>query len=110
MAGINLFGASATSINHDAIIADLTHIASMAQQYYRRPESLGGGDNSFLGWEIAATLAMTENMSTAVKQKIDPQLVTLIAVGKEMGNDGSNFIQVTMVVGPNSIISTVADN
>ena len=108
--GINLFGASATRVNHDAIIADLTQIASMAQQYYRRPESLGGGNNSFAGWKLSPILSITENMSAAVTTKVDAQLITLVAVSKEMGNNGSGFIHATMVVGPNSIISTVFDN
>jgi len=45
--GITMFSDSAISANRDALTNDLVNLASRAQQFYRRPTSLGGGGNSF---------------------------------------------------------------
>ncbi len=108
--GINVFTASASQSNRDAVIADLTNIAAMAQQYYRKPTALGGGGNTFTGWTVPASLSPTANMSAAVTPTIAAQTVTLVGVGTENGNDGATVVKVTMVVGPNSITSTTINN
>ena len=108
--GINVFTASSSSANRDGVVADLTNIATMAQQYYRKPASLGGGGNTFTGWAIPSNLSPTANMSAAVTTTVAAQSVTLVAVGNENGNDGSTKVKVTMVVGPNSITSTTINN
>ena len=45
--GITMFSDSAINANRDALSNDLVNLASRAQQFYRRPTSLGGGGNSF---------------------------------------------------------------
>jgi Tfp pilus assembly protein PilE len=45
--GITMFSDSAVNANRDALSNDLVNLASRAQQYYRRPTSLGGGGNKF---------------------------------------------------------------
>jgi hypothetical protein len=47
--GITMFSDSAINANRDAMVNDLVNLASRAQQFYRRPSSLGGGGNSFAG-------------------------------------------------------------
>jgi len=42
-----MFSDSAINANRDALSNDLVNLASRAQQYYRRPASLGGGGESF---------------------------------------------------------------
>ena len=109
--GINVFTASSSQSNQDAVIADLTNLASLAQQHYRKPAALGGGGNSFsnanggTAWTIPSSLDTTGN-GTYTPQVQDQQ-VTLTGVGTEKGTkgDGTN-VTVQMVVGPNSIIST----
>ncbi|MFA5806638.1 MAG: hypothetical protein WC879_18560 [Melioribacteraceae bacterium] len=119
--GINVFTASASSANRDAVIADLTNLAAMAQQHYRKPASLGGGANSFDGsgsttpagtaWTVPATLSKTANMSVAVVPTVAAQTVTLVGVGTETGNvPATGNVKVTMVVGPNAITSTTINN
>ncbi|NGP87996.1 hypothetical protein [Fodinibius halophilus] len=46
---INTFSAASDSANVDAVRNDLLSIASSAQQYYMKPEALGGGGNAFDG-------------------------------------------------------------
>ena len=45
--GITMFSDSAITSNRDGLTNDLVNLASRAQQFYRRPTSLGGGGNSF---------------------------------------------------------------
>ena len=47
--GINMFSTSAESANLEAVTNDLMHFASLAQQYYIKPTSMGGGGGSFVG-------------------------------------------------------------
>jgi len=108
--GINMFSASSASANQDAIISDLTNLASMAQQYYRKPAALGGGGNTFTGWTVPVTLQQTNNMSAAVVPTVAAGSVTLVAVGTEDGNDDGTNVTVTMVVAPNEITSTTITN
>ncbi|MBI1937480.1 MAG: hypothetical protein HYS25_05095 [Ignavibacteriales bacterium] len=106
--GINVFTASSSQANRDAIIADCTNLASLAQQFYRKPTALGGGGNTFTGWTVPAALDTTGNgVYTAV---VAAQSVTLTGTGNEKGNNGTTNVQATMVVGPNSITSTTINN
>ena len=66
--GINLFNASAEEANKDGIVSDCTNLAAMAQQFYKKPTSMGGGGNSFdmtngapAAWSIPAGLVSTAN-------------------------------------------------
>ena len=106
--GINVFTASSTQANRDAVISDMTNLAAMAQQYYRKPEALGGGGNDFLGWTIPQQLATTPNGS--YQATVAAAQVTLNGTGNEVGNDGTDSVRVTMVVGPNAITSTTIVN
>jgi Tfp pilus assembly protein PilE len=110
--GINVFTASASQANRDGVIADLTNLASLAQQYYRKPTALGGGGQTFNlpspGWTVPGAIDTTGNgIYTAV---VVAQSVTLTGTGTEKGNNGTSAVKVTMVVGPNSITSTTINN
>ena len=106
--GINVFTASSSQANRDAVISDLTNLASLGQQYYRKPTALGGGGNTFTGWTVPATLDTTGNgVYTAT---VAAQTVTIVGAGNEKGNNGTGNVQVTMVVGPDQITSTTIDN
>ena len=59
--GINLFNASAEEANKDGIVSDCTNLGAMAQQYYKKPLSMGGGANTFTGWVIPTGLISTAN-------------------------------------------------
>jgi Tfp pilus assembly protein PilE len=107
---INLFTANSAEANRDAVTADLTNIATLAQQYYRKPAATGGGSNTFTGWTVPATLSQTANMSAAVTATVGAQSVTLVGLGTELGRDGSTKVKITMVVGPNTITSTTISN
>ena len=61
--GINLFNANAEESNKDGIVSDATNLGAMAQQFYKKPLSMGGGSNTFTGWVIPTNLASTANGS-----------------------------------------------
>ena len=103
--GINVFTASSAEANRDAIVSDLTNLAAMAQQYYRKPDALGGGGNSFTGWTVPTQLANTANMSEAVTYTTGDQSITLSAKGTE--SVGGSKVQATMTVYPDSVSTTI---
>ena len=53
--GINLFNANAESSTQDSIVSQGTNIGALAQQYYKKPVSMGGGGNSFNPTATGAT-------------------------------------------------------
>ena len=57
--GINLFNANAEESTKDGVVSDCTNLGAMSQQYYKKPTSMGGGGNSFVGWEVPETLDST---------------------------------------------------
>ena len=59
--GINLFNANAEESAKDGVVSDCTNLGAMAQQYYKKPTSMGGGGNTFTGWTIPASLQSTAN-------------------------------------------------
>lgn len=106
--GINVFSASSSQSNRDAVISDLTNLCSIAQQYYRKPAALGGGDNTFTGWTIPANL--TSNGNGTYTATASSSNVTFIGIGNQAGNDGATNVKITMVIGSDAIISTTVDN
>ncbi len=109
--GINVFTASSYQANQDAVTADLTTLASMAQQFYRKPTALGGGGNTFTGWTVPDQLQNTSNMDpdTDVDATVTATAVTLVGTGTEENSAGAK-LTVTMVVGPDAITSTTFGN
>ena len=104
--GINVFTASSSQANTDAVIADLTNLASLAQQYYRKPTALGGGGNAFTGWTVPSTLDTTGNGTYTATVNSATQ-VTIVGNGNENGTKVPTAkVKVTMVVAPDQITST----
>ena len=59
--GLQLFQAGSVGANQDAIVNDIMNIASHAQQYMIRPESMGGGGGSFEAYDLPSRLESTGN-------------------------------------------------
>lgn len=102
--GINVFTASSVEANKSAVVADLTTLASMGQQFYRKPIALGGGGNAFDNWEIPTSLQSTANGSYEATTAAGNSLV-LVGTGTEL--DGTDSVKVTMTIDPQKIASTV---
>lgn len=103
--GINLASTSAQSANRDAMISDLHNIGAFAQEYYRKPTTMGGGGYSFTGWTIPPSLVKTGNGSYTAK--VGATIITIVGTGNERGNDGKNKVKATAIVTPTSITVSV---
>ncbi len=95
--GINLFNASAEESAKDSIVSEATNLGAMAQQYYKKPTSMGGGGNTFTGWTIPTNLDSTANGQYA--PTVAPQEVTIV------GTPHNYTWTVTTTVTPNTISS-----
>lgn len=58
---IYVFKASAVDAKRNNVLNECINLAGMAQQYYLRPVSMGGGGRSFVGWRVPRTLVVTAN-------------------------------------------------
>jgi hypothetical protein len=97
--GITLFTSHSTNSNRDGVTSDLINIASLARQYYNKPTAMGGGSNSFTGWDITTTGLSTTGSGTYVAT-VSAQSITLVGTGIQKGTDGTNNIQLTDYVSP----------
>ncbi len=102
--GITMFKTNAVSANRDAVVNDLTNLAARAQQFYRRPVSLGGGGHSFIGFNISAREGNNPNGSY-IASGASATEITLTGTGTEL-NDTGDSVQVVMRVTADSISVT----
>jgi hypothetical protein len=93
--GINLFSANAVSANRDGVVADLTNLGAMAQQYYRKPAAMGGGGYTFTNWSIVGTKLDTTPNGVYVPT-VAAQSVTIVGTGNE--KNGATAIKHTATI------------
>lgn len=113
--GITMFTAGARDANRDAVINDLVNLAAKAQQYYRRPVAMGGGERTFNNFRLSATdtgnangsysLAATPPTGTGYVPGSTDSLpgigagpIYIVGCGKEDGDDGTNPVKVFVTV------------
>jgi len=96
--GINLFNANAEESAKDGVVSDCTNLGAMAQQYYKKPTSMDGGGNSFVGWVVPTTLDSTANGLYAASGQ-SANGVTITGTPHEYG------WTVTTTVSPTTIVS-----
>lgn len=101
--GVNLFSASAVEAKRNNITNELINLASMAQQHYRRPQTMGGGNRAFdnshggVSWSIPPSLVVTGNGWFGITHISEDEIV-ILATGNEVvtGND-SVQVQITVI-------------
>jgi hypothetical protein len=59
--GLSLFSANSIQANKDAMINDVNNMAANAYQYRIRTTSMGGGNNSYVGYTIPSKLSSNSN-------------------------------------------------
>jgi hypothetical protein len=91
---------SSISSNRDGLVADLNNVGAMAQQFYRKPTSLGGGGNDFTGWKIPTGCEVTPNGLYSVSS-VTSQRVTITGTGTEM--NGGRPIVHEAIISPTTI-------
>jgi hypothetical protein len=112
--GINLFNANAETSTQDSIVSQGTNLGAMAQQYYKKPISMGGGGNSFTPtgtgvvtfqdyWDnLPPNLISTNDASWADPAVTDSQVV-LTATPK----DANYTWTVETTITPTNIVSRI---
>ena len=106
-----MFNDQASATNRDEVVADLAHLSSLAQAYYRKPRILGGGGGSFTGLtlrSLTSNPAHPRNLNGTYTMDPDPvggtpSYVTIIGVGTETGTNGTDRVKVVMLVYADSI-------
>lgn len=63
LVAVTTFDSAAQSANRDALTIDMTTLASGAQDYFLRPEPLGGGGRTFDGFVIQGKLLPVNGIS-----------------------------------------------
>jgi len=103
--GIKLFGANAVSANRDSISAELNTLAAVAMEFYKKPKEIGGGSNSFTNWHIPSHLDSTAYGTYTASPT--NQVLTIIGLGTEIGNDGSSSTRLVATVTQSNISVSV---
>ncbi len=93
--GIGLFRANAIETKRNNVTNELMNLASLAQQYYMRPSSMGGGSRTFSGWAIPSELSTTANGHFTALVASDNVVIT--GVGNEVvTNNDSVTVQINV--------------
>ena len=123
--GISMFKSNAQSSNRDQVINDLNNLAAKAQQYYRKPTSMAGGQQSFTNFALAAVDTGNANGSYSLSPEgpapsgtanvvgsvtavtASPDSIFIVGCGKELGNNGSTPVKAYVIVKPNNSTASV---
>ncbi len=102
--GITMFQDNALSANKDAVTNDLVNLAAKAQQFYRKPNALGGGGNSFVGITnisdlVSSAFYNNDNGQYQLLGTPTSNLISFIGVGKTQDAQGL-YPMVTYTVTP----------
>jgi hypothetical protein len=98
--GSDLFNAVAVDTNRNAVVSDMNHIGRLALEYYKTPESQGGGGNSYSGFKIPDKISHNENGEYTLIV-YDQQLV-IIGTGVKRGDDGGAILH-QAIISPSGI-------
>ena len=121
--GISMVSSSAVTANRDAVVNDLNNLASKAQQYWRKPAEMGGGNRSFANFYLDARDTGNANGSYSLFASAPTGVIYvlgnsapitgattelyIIGCGKETGNDPAGPVKVYSRVTPGSVWSHV---
>ena len=90
--GIEQMGESALSANRDAIASDSQRIVSTAQQWLRRPATLGGGGGEFTGVTLDKLGLESQNTNGSFALTVDSgNQITVVGTGTEKTSSGSDL-------------------
>ena len=104
--GINMFQENAAQANMDAVIQRSLTLGSQAQAWYKRPVAMGGGGQSFNGFDLRdlgfSTVGDTTEDGTFLVSTASGTSCVIIGTGKEDLDADGNPVQVTITVSSNS--------
>lgn len=102
---ITLFRSNAIEGKRDILIEETTSLGTMAIHYYKKPQGMGGGGNSFLGWQIPPQMVQTVNGNFMTAQ-VQAGQVTIIGTGSEVVT-GNDSIKVQTTVTPTNMNTVI---
>lgn len=102
---IALFRQNAIESKRDILIEETTSLGAMAIQYYKKPQTIGGGGRSFTGWEIPPQMVHTFNGNFMIAD-VTPQEVTITGTGSEVVT-GNDSIKVETTVTPDGLFTLI---
>jgi len=70
-----LFDAHSESATRDNIISECTNLATLSQQYFHKSTEMGGGNKSFVGWNISEHIDSTLNATYSIILANDEKLI-----------------------------------
>ena len=113
--GINLFNANAETSTQDSIVSQGTNLGAMAQQYYKKPTSMGGGGNSFApaGSNVVTFQAFWDNLPDNLTSSSDATWTQSLGSGDStviltaQPKDGNYTWSVVTTISPTDIISRI---
>jgi hypothetical protein len=117
--GLDMFNQNSRNINRQAIISEMNIYASVANAFYKTPASLGGGGRTWdvdrlgywLGFNYDPITNTTSSNNGSYTFSSSRDILIIIGVGTETGNNGSTNVQATMTIqGANCQIVTVINN
>jgi hypothetical protein len=104
--GFSMASDQAASLNRDHLTSDLQQLAARAQHYYRRPQAFGGGDKTFDGltiYKLTSTQTNDDGTFVLVSGNSGQGPVRLRGTGTVIGNDQTHFVNVELLVTPDSV-------
>lgn len=109
--GISQFSENALTANRDALATDCQRIVASAQQWYRKPVSLGGGGNAYTGLTLAAIGVDSTNINGDYELTVDSATqITVTSTGTEAISPGGDDVNVTLVHNMATGATTYTDN
>jgi len=117
--GLDMFKQNSRNLNRQAIISEMNIYAGVANAFYKSPASLGGGGRAWdvdklgywLGFNYDPSTNTTSSNNGIYIFSSSEDILTIIGVGTETGNNGSTNVQATMTIqGENCQIVTIINN
>ena len=102
--GINMFTAHAVEAKRDLVLHECVELSSMAQQYYRKPAEMGGGNRTFTGWEIPPRMVSTANGHFSAV--VNSSSVVITGTGNEVVT-GNDSVRVKITVYPDDYSTVI---
>ena len=102
---VQLFKSNAIESKRDLLIEETTSLATMAIQYYKKPQAMGGGGRSFMGWEIPSQMVQTFN-GNFMRAVVNANEVIITGTGSEAVTD-TDSIKVETTVRPDGIFTEI---
>ena len=102
---IELFRSNAIEGKRDILIEETTSLGTMALHYFKKPQEIGGGGQSFIGWTIPSQMTQTVN-GNFMTASIAADQVVITGTGSEVVT-GNDSIQVQTTVTATEMFTTV---